>query len=598
MAAEQPALPSREGCGLIANCHGSLGVLQWADESIMRPQAWDRFGSSATSTTLVAKAARCVAGRNTSGVVAMVTSTERMTRGRRLCLSGLVALAATGCLDLSGYSHRASDSNAQGGFAGASGSHPFGAAGAAGQSVRPNGGSSPSTGGSSAHRGGSSNGGGVGPGSYAGVAGDGLGGATTQGGRTAQGGSISFGGSVDRGGGGIAGALTATTGGSVTAGAPTGPGGLSGAAGSSAAGASAGGLSGTAGASAAGSSTAGSSTGGAGPCSVIGATGCSYVPVNPPSCPTTQKLKCNGESCCTAIAMPGATYPMGRTAEDCGSVGCQTGVGYEGCPVGASCDLTNERPEHAATVAAFALDKYEVTVSRFRAFLDAYDQWHGTAGSPKSNEGAHPLVADTGWGASWTATSTDLPVTAAALKSTLACDSYSHNTWTSSVGSNEIYPINCVNWFVAFAFCIWDGGRLPTEAEWEYAAAGGAQNRLYPWGSAAPDANHASYVESTPSGSLFTVVGSKWPTGAGYFGHSDLAGSVAEWIFDWFYTYQYQTGGPCNNCANTVATSDSRVTRGGGWIGAVSLFRAAGRTLSKATDPYHALGFRCARNVP
>jgi|SRR5580704_4705762 sulfatase modifying factor 1 len=59
-------------------------------------------------------------------------------------------------------------------------------------------------------------------------------------------------------------------------------------------------------------------------------------------------------------------------------------------------------------------------------------------------------------------------------------------TWTPSPSGSENLPINCVDWAEAYAFCIWDGGFLPSDAEWEYAAAGGSEQREYPWGSALP----------------------------------------------------------------------------------------------------------------
>lgn len=259
--------------------------------------------------------------------------------------------------------------------------------------------------------------------------------------------------------------------------------------------------------------------------------------------------------------------------------------------------LTFEIPEHTATVASFALDKYEVTVGRFRKFVTDYDAWH-TANpvNPTSNAGAHPIAANTGWGQSWAAVAADLPTNADALIASLKCNATSQ-TWTDSPGTaiTEAYPLNCMSWYEAFAFCIWDGGRLPTEAEWEYAAAGGAQNRLYPWGNAAPDAARANSYDSDQSSKI--VVGSKLTSGSGYYGHADLAGSMWEWAFDWYDgTYYGTTSAPavCNNCANQ-AVGSHRILRGGGWYDGANYLRAAFRNAFTPATRGHFIGFRCAR---
>jgi formylglycine-generating enzyme required for sulfatase activity len=264
---------------------------------------------------------------------------------------------------------------------------------------------------------------------------------------------------------------------------------------------------------------------------------------------------------------------MGRSVDP-------TGADY--FPTGA----VSELPEHDATVAPFFLDKYEVTVGRFRKFMAAYDQWHKVQGNPLPGVGAHPLIAGTGWGESWTPGEENLPIDAATLRTKVTFNTDS----CPEVGSIETAPAACVKWFVAFAFCIWDGGRLPTEAEWEYASAGGAQNFLYPWGSQAPSDSLAN-----TSGGPFMPVGSR-PAGAGYFGHQDMAGSMLEFTFDW-YSETFYLPGACVNCANTTPSS-SRSARGGSWIYGGDVLRSAFR--SPYPPIYYDInfGFRCARDLP
>ncbi len=286
-----------------------------------------------------------------------------------------------------------------------------------------------------------------------------------------------------------------------------------------------------------------------------------------PSCDGMTGTECQGESCCLSILVPCGTFPMGRSEDGTDAV-------TDGDP--------DEQPEHDATVDDFYMDAFEVTVGRFRRFVEQYD---GTP--PPDGAGASPLIAGSGWQSSWNAL---LPSSQAALIDSVTCSS-SQQTWKNSPGSNDNYPINCVSWYEAFAFCAWDGGRLPTEAEWEYAAAGGNQNRLYPWGTQPPDATLANYYDGDNSPRI--DVGS-YPAGQGRWGHRDLCGSLWEWALDG-YSDTWYANGDCDNCAQLVDTSD-RVFRGASWVNNGELLRAARRLYSLPSALTTYKGFRCVRS--
>jgi formylglycine-generating enzyme required for sulfatase activity len=253
-----------------------------------------------------------------------------------------------------------------------------------------------------------------------------------------------------------------------------------------------------------------------------------------------------------------------------------------------------------ATVSDFYLDKYEVTVARFRAFVIA---GMGTQRNPPAaGAGAHASIANSGWDSSW---NTSLPADATALKASLTnCEPGKPVwTWTDAPGGNDNRPLNCVSWYEAFAFCIWDGGYLPTEAESSYAALGGNLQRAYPWSVPASDltigASDASY-DSTGTGcnshascvvTDLVNVGSL-PAGDALWGQSDLAGNVTEWVLDWYASAMIN---PCHDCANLTPSSARKCYNGALNTPAYALRGASRLFYSPPGGTWINVGFRCAR---
>jgi formylglycine-generating enzyme len=183
-----------------------------------------------------------------------------------------------------------------------------------------------------------------------------------------------------------------------------------------------------------------------------------------------------------------------------------------------------------------------------------------------------------------------LPANSTALIAAVNCDA-TYQTWTdSAIGANEARAMNCISWYEAMAFCIWDGGYLPTEAEWNYAATGGSEQRAYPWskpaGSLMIDSMLANY-----SSSQAVRVGSK-PMGDGRWEQSDLAGNVYEWNLDWYGTGTYAT--PCANCAQ-LTSGMYRMIRGGYFLAGAPSLRAGSRNPQSPADHNYYIGVRCAR---
>jgi formylglycine-generating enzyme required for sulfatase activity len=135
-------------------------------------------------------------------------------------------------------------------------------------------------------------------------------------------------------------------------------------------------------------------------------------------------------------------------------------------------------------------------------------------------------------------------------------------------------PVTGVSWYEASAYCAWDGVRLPSEAEWELAAAG-LEDRGYPWGPQVPDEQRANFDmkvgHPTPVG--------LYPAGATPEGVADMAGNVWEWVEDWY------------------ERDKVRVLRVGSFIGGSRLLRASDRGWDEPGVRDLDIGFRCARDV-
>ncbi len=214
--------------------------------------------------------------------------------------------------------------------------------------------------------------------------------------------------------------------------------------------------------------------------------------------------------------------------------------------MGSSTGDSDERPAHQVYVDAFSIDKYEVSVGQYAAFLQ--------------EAGGH-LPPD------WN---------------------------TMNQPSHKKRPVSNVDWADAAAYCKWAGKRLPTEAEWEKAARG-TDGRLYPWGNEAPTPLHANYGQTGSSHhGVLTPVGT-FEEGKSPYGIYDMAGNVWEWVSDW-YGHDYYKDSPSKNPTGP-STGGFKVIRGGSWNSNSRTLRSSDRYWDPPTfRSLYFPGFRCAKN--
>jgi formylglycine-generating enzyme required for sulfatase activity len=220
------------------------------------------------------------------------------------------------------------------------------------------------------------------------------------------------------------------------------------------------------------------------------------------------------------------------------------------------------RPVRVVRLGEFWIDQTEVTVARFRACVEA-----GACAPP---DPANPNCGG---------------------------DFVVLNNWSQQ---RDDHPINCVSWTQADAYCRWAGKRLPTEAEWEFAARG-PEARPYPWGAQPPTCELAVVNEGRGSGCgqrSTWPVGSK-PQGQSFCGAYDMAGNVAEWVADWYDPTAYGVA-PLDNPQGPAQGSE-RVARGGTYVSvaaappAFAQLRATSRSHGRPDDASVTLGLRCAQ---
>lgn len=228
--------------------------------------------------------------------------------------------------------------------------------------------------------------------------------------------------------------------------------------------------------------------------------------------------------------------------------------------------FSSEVPRHRVKLHSFYIDKFEVTNDEFRRFILAHPRWQKDKISPELHNGKY--LAD------WVG-----------------------NNYPAGRGD---FPVIYVSWYAAVAYCQSQNLRLPTEAEWEYAARGGLNGKAFPWGDQLPDTTLANYSKSGFGHAV--KVGSYPQNGYGLY---DIAGNVWEYLADEWGSYPQTAetqvdpvaGGDLFVTDSFLKVTSRRVIRGGSWGGSAINLRVAYRDSHPPTGAGDHVGFRCAASL-
>lgn len=226
---------------------------------------------------------------------------------------------------------------------------------------------------------------------------------------------------------------------------------------------------------------------------------------------------------------------------------------FPGAGAGLKEMLLAETPAHEITIPPVWIDRYEVTNAQFHHFTRAQPEWR---------------------------------------RERIRGDYLRHWSGDQPPAAETDFPVVFVSWQAALAYAEWAGKRLPTEAEWEFAARGGRAASMYPWGDQDPVPRLANYRESDIHRPV--RVGSYPPNPYGLF---DLAGNVWEFCLDeWLSPYPSGAWRQSESDVRRMseAKAERRVIRGGSFDGTPFNLRVTARDSHRADNPVGHVGFRCA----